>query len=202
MASATALALNHLHDYSRLRNPTSFSSSSNRGDWLVTSLCAARLSSLTPIPGLLAKYKVLRGTMPFEGATTSGEGRELCQSHLGAYVTEGTAAQLQRCLPMRLHRLGYHTLAVHGFDGEMYDRSDWYPKLGFDDIWFHERLESRRPSRLCGAFSGKLRRSRRGVDRRQPATAGRRSLFVHWVTLSSHLPIWGSVEDASRLTAA
>ncbi len=135
--------------------------------------------------------------MPFEGATTSGEGRELCQSHLGTYSTQGTTAQLERCVPMRLRRMGYHTLAVHGFDGEMYDRKEWYPKMGFDDTWFRDQLETAGLPDCPGPFPGICDAAVAtwiAGRLRQPSDT---PLFIHWVTLSSHLPIWQSVEEAS-----
>ena len=198
MPSATALALNHLQDYkAKATQPDIVLVLVESWGLARDPVLRRALVEAYSDPRLLARYNVLRGTMPFEGATTSGEGRELCESHLGTYITQGTTTQLERCIPMRLRRMGYHTLAVHGFDGEMYDRADWYPKLGFDDLWFHDRLQSAGLPDCAGPFPGSC----------DPAVAAwiaallqRPSdtpLFVHWVTLSSHLPIWQSVEAAS-----
>ena len=125
--------------------------------------------------------------MPFQGPTTSGEGRELCQTRMGAYVAQGTAAQLERCLPLRMRRMGYRTLALHGFSGEMYDRKDWYPKMGFEDIWFHDRLQEAGVPDCDGTFKGNCDDAVAtwlGTRLQQPGDA---PLFVHWVTLSCAL---------------
>jgi len=198
MPSATALALNHLRDYARQRQQPDVVLVLVESFGLAHDP-AIRHSLVAPYadPRLLARYKVLQGTMPFEGATTSGEGRELCQSRLGTFITQGTAAQLDRCVPRRLRGMGYDTLALHGFDGQMYDRKDWYPKMGFEDMWFHGRLKAAGLPDCAGPFPGSCDAAvaawlatRLGQPRSAP-------LFVHWVTLSSHLPIWGSVEEAS-----
>ena len=197
MPSATALALNHLQDYKTQTLPP------NVVLVLVESWGLAHDPALRHAmvdaysdPSLMARYKVLRGTMPFEGPTTSGEGRELCQSHLGSYVAKGTTAQLDRCVPLRLHRMGYRTLAVHGFDGKMYDRKEWYPRMGFDDIWFHDRLEAAGLPDCAGPFPGSCDKAVAGWIGERLRQPSDRPLFVHWVTLSSHLPIWQSVEEA------
>jgi phosphoglycerol transferase MdoB-like AlkP superfamily enzyme len=93
--------------------------------------------------------------------------------------------------------MGYHTLAVHGFDGEMYDRKEWYPKMGFDDTWFRDQLEAAGLPDCAGPFPGSCDAAVAAwiAGRlRQPSDT---PLFIHWVTLSSHLPIWQSVERAS-----
>lgn len=198
MPSATALALNRLQDYKAQKLQPNLVLVLVES-WGLAHDPVLRHAIVEPYsdPRLLARYNVLRGTMPFEGATTSGEGRELCQSHLGTYATEGTTAQLERCVPMRLRRMGYHTLAVHGFDGEMYDRKEWYPKMGFDDMWFHDRLEAAGLPDCAGPFPGSCDAAVAtwiAGRLRQPSDT---PLFIHWVTLSSHLPIWQSVLDAS-----
>ncbi len=53
-----------------------------------------------------------------------------------------------------MRRMGYRTLALHGFGGEMYDRKDWYPKMGFEDIWFHDRLQEAGVPDCDGTFKG------------------------------------------------
>lgn len=198
MPSATALALNRLQDYKAQKLQPNVVLVLVES-WGVAHDPTLRHTIAEPYsdPRLLARYNVLRGTMPFEGATTSGEGRELCQSRLGSYITQGTTAQLDRCVPERLRRMGYHTLAVHGFDGEMYDRKAWYPKMGFDDMWFHDRLQAAGLPDCAGPFPGTCDKAVATWIAGRLQQPSDEPLFVHWVTLSSHLPIWGSVEKAS-----
>jgi phosphoglycerol transferase MdoB-like AlkP superfamily enzyme len=198
MPSATALAMNHLQDYKGQKQQPNIVLVLVES-WGLAHDPALRHAMVDPYSdaGLLARYDVLKGTMPFEGATTSGEGRELCQSHLGSYIAQGTIAQLDRCIPLRLHRMGYHTLAVHGFDGEMYDREEWYPKMGFDDIWFRDRLAAAGMPDCDGPFRGSCDAAVAAWLAGRLREPSDTPLFVHWVTLSSHLPIWQSVENAS-----
>jgi phosphoglycerol transferase MdoB-like AlkP superfamily enzyme len=112
---------------------------------------------------------------------------------MGMVLDQGTQAQLNRCVPLRMRRAGYRTLAVHGFGGDFFDRKDWYPKLGFDDIWFHDRLQAAGLPDCPGPFPGSCDDAVAqwlGQRLREPGDA---PLFVHWVTLSSHLPLWQSV---------
>ena len=196
MPSATSLALNHLPDFPTYNLSASQDLQPNLVLVLVESWGLARDLALRRAlvetyldPALLSKYEVLQGTMPFAGPTTSGEKRELCQSHMGLDYDQGTQAQLDHCVPGRMHRAGYHTLAVHGFSGDFFDRKDWYPRLGFEDIWFHDRLHAAGLPDCPGPFPGTCDDAVAawlGEKLRQPGNA---PLFVHWVTLNSHLPI-------------
>jgi hypothetical protein len=187
--SASALAMNHLHDAGQTQLP-------NLVQILVESWGYAtddglRQALLAPYadPQLLARYEVIEGTMPFEGPTTSGEARELCQSHLGFNASHGSIEQMQHCLPMRLRGMGYKTLGVHGFKGEMFDRQVWFPEMGFEDIWFEDRLHAAGLPDCPGFFPGTCDASVAawlGERLAQPQTS---PLFVHWVTLNSHLPV-------------
>jgi hypothetical protein len=193
MPSATALALNHLRDGSKsaghggLPNFVQILVES----WGYANDEALRNALLAPYtdPVLLAKYEVLEGTMPFEGPTTSGEARELCQSHLGFNASHGSVEQMQHCLPMRLRGLGFETLAVHGFKGEMFDRQTWYPEMGFQDIRFEDRLHAQGLPDCPGPFPGTCDASVAAWLSERLAQPQASPLFVHWVTLNSHLPL-------------
>ncbi len=190
MPSATALALNRLADYRPGAAQPNVVLVLVEA-WGLPHDMAVRRALDQPFsdPALLARYDELRGSMPFEGHTTSGEGRELCGTHLGSFITQGTAAQLERCVPAQMHRAGYRTLAVHGFSGDFFDRKDFYPKLGFEDIWFHDRLQAAGLPDCAGPFPGSCDDAVAawlGQRLRQPGNA---PLFVHWVTLNSHMPI-------------
>jgi hypothetical protein len=189
MPSATALAMNHLHDAgpNQLPNFVQILVES----WGVAKDDALRNALLAPYadPRLQARYDLIEGNMPFEGPTTSGEARELCQSHLGFNASHGTVEQMQHCLPMRLRGMGYTTLGVHGFKSEMFDRNVWYPEMGFEDSWFEDRLHAAGLPDCPGFFPGTCDASVAswlGERLIQPHVS---PLFVHWVTLNSHLPV-------------
>jgi len=50
---------------------------------------------------------------------------------------------------------GYRTVAIHGYKSRMFQRSDWYPQIGFERSYFLEDLKSMAAMHICeGAFSG------------------------------------------------
>jgi hypothetical protein len=204
MPSAVSLALNHLPDYPA--HDLSAGSSDPQvlqpnlvlvlvEAWGLARDPALRHAMAEPLssPQIEARYQVLSGTMPFAGPTTSGEKRELCQSYMGMVLEQGTQAQLNRCVPPRMHRAGYRTLAVHGFNGDFFNRKDWYPRLDFDDIWFHDRLQAAGLPDCEGPFPGSCDDAVAKWLAGRLRERGNAPLFVHWVTLNSHLPLWESV---------
>jgi hypothetical protein len=197
MPSASAIAMGHLRDLTA-RNAAASPAAAlpnfvqilveswgqAKDDALRTALLAAYRD-----PRLVARYRVLEGTMPFEGPTTSGEARELCQTHIGFNAAHGSVEQMQRCLPALLRGLGYQTLGVHGFKGAMFDRNVWYPQMGFQEVWFEDRLHGLGLPDCPGPFSGTCDAAVAdwlSGRLEQPRAA---PLFVHWVTLNSHLPV-------------
>ena len=208
MPSATALALNHLRDYPPRSNQPNVVLVLVEA-WGVPSDPALRRALDQPFSdsALLAHYNVLRGTVPFEGHTTSGEARELCGTRLGSFFTEGTPQQLERCVPAEMRRAGYSTLAVHGYSGEFFDRVGFYPKLGFEDIWFHDRLHAAGLPDCAGSFFGSCDDAIAAWIGERLGNPSDKPLFVYWVTLNSHLPIlapptlkWPPSCDISAIT--
>jgi phosphoglycerol transferase MdoB-like AlkP superfamily enzyme len=138
---------------------------------------------------LSERYTVSQGTVPFHGATVAGEARELCGSAIGFGLLSASASQLKGCLPARMNGMGYRSVGVHGFNDRMFDRGEWYRRIGFDETWFQEGLQ-RRGLPLCpGAFPGIC-------DAAASAWIGDRlqrnsdsPQFIYWVTLNSHLPV-------------
>jgi hypothetical protein len=132
------------------------------------------------------RYDVTSGHSGYYGSTTSGEMRELCDTRTPyQQLTKELAGQ---CLPAQLHRRGYETLAFHAFSGEMFDRTGWYPVLGFDHMTFSERLLPKL-KRTCGsAFPGAC-----DTDvARVIATAAAKTTkpkFIYWLTLNTHIPV-------------
>ncbi|MGA8272377.1 MAG: sulfatase-like hydrolase/transferase, partial [Candidatus Sulfotelmatobacter sp.] len=134
-------------------------------------------------------YQVLRGTVPFYGATVPGEARELCDSKIGFYLLKATVKELQGCLPERLAALGYRDVALHGMDGHMFNRSTWYRSIGFQEQWFRDRFRREGLPDCVGAFTGTCDAAiaqwiGRRLDRQDASPD-----FLYWVTLNSHLPV-------------
>jgi phosphoglycerol transferase MdoB-like AlkP superfamily enzyme len=139
--------------------------------------------------GLTERYTVRQGTVPFYGATVAGEARELCGSAMGFGLLAASALQLKSCLPTRMNGMGYHSVGVHGFSERMFDRGEWYRRIGFNETWFRDGLQ-RNGLPLCpGAFPGVCDSAISGWigDRLQRNSDSPQ--FIYWVTLNSHLPV-------------
>ena len=145
-----------------------------------------RLIDLWARPEVRARYTVTSGTTLFYGSTTSGEMRELC-GRWGDYP-EVMERRDPRCLPARLAARGYRTQAWHSFRGSFFDRTAWYPNVGFAGMHFGPELIAAGAETCPGVFVG-------ACDRdvpRQIGAALRRSRepqFLYWLTVNSHLPV-------------
>lgn len=136
------------------------------------------------------KYKVSYGTVPFDGGTVPAEARELCNSRIGFGILAASVAYMKGCLPTLFHNRGYKSFSVHGYSDWMFQRSQWYRNIGFDQSWFGPNLDRAGLPRCGGAFPGTCDASIAGwigssilsVDDDKPK-------FVYWVTLNSHLPV-------------
>jgi hypothetical protein len=140
-------------------------------------------------PELLAKYQVFQGSVPFYGATVAGEARELCGNEIGYYLIRAPASDLKGCLPERLASLGYYRIAVHGMSALMFDRLNWYRRLGFQELWFQGELKKQGLPNCASAFLGTCDADVAAwIGRRLEEDASRPKL-IHWMTLNSHLPV-------------
>ena len=131
------------------------------------------------------RYRVSSGASLFFGSTTNGELRELCGvwAHYSEYdFTEGN------CLPAHFRENGYDTVAVHNFVGEMFNRSEWYPQIGFDDMLFADDLYRQGADHCPGVFPGACDNDVPSIILKRLSDAGRPQ-FVYWLTLGTHLPI-------------
>ena len=145
-----------------------------------------RLLDLWARPEVRARYDVLAGDTPFYGSTTSGEMRELC----GRWSDYSAAMENDQpdCLPARLTRRGYQTSAWHSFTGTMFDRTSWYPHIGFGEMRFAADLQQAGAETCPGVFPG-------ACDRDVPRQIGvalkqaRQPQFLYWLTVNSHLPV-------------
>lgn len=150
-------------------------------------------------PAIEEHYRVEIGRTPFQGSTIAGEFRELCGEARGLEVLAESRDRLQNCWPAKLDHAGYSTLAVHGFSSLMFDRKNWYSRLGFQSTEFLDELSRNHRARCDGALNGICDADvanwigDRLLDAHGPGPA-----YVHWVTLNSHLPIAPLAPDASR----
>jgi phosphoglycerol transferase MdoB-like AlkP superfamily enzyme len=140
-------------------------------------------------PAIRARYEVRAGVVPAHGATTSGEIRELCGVR-GDFLFIRRMSTTD-CLPGILGRAGYRTTAFHGYSRGLYDRMTWYPRVGFQELWFGEDLARIPNTQRCGTtFHGVCDDDVSHVIEQQLVSpgAGERH-FIYWLTLDSHLPV-------------
>jgi hypothetical protein len=124
------------------------------------------------------------GSVPFQGSTTAGELRQLCQLK-GSYTRLSRQAAAT-CLPTRLKELGLPSVGIHGFSGRMFQRERWWPRIGLQEAMFLETLSPQFPHQCGGMF--------RGVCDADLITIAANRLsqgpvFVYVLTLNTHLPI-------------
>ena len=126
------------------------------------------------------------GETTYFNSTTAGEMRELCGRWSDYY--EVLDAADDSCLPARLAEAGYETKAYHSFTGSFFDRTQWYPNIGFQQQQFAEDLVQRGTRECGGVFPGVC-------DRDVPALlaqdlkAADKPQFVYWLTVNAHLPV-------------
>lgn len=144
-------------------------------------------------------YDVDVGTTPFWGSTSNGEVRELCGRWGNYHELVGRADPT--CLPARLARQGYNTTAIHGFKAGLFQRTDWYPHVGFQNTMFREQLAGLDVARCGGVFPGACDRDIPPVIAERLKTAKDKQ-FVYWLTLNSHIPVPASTrlgtQDCAR----
>lgn len=143
--------------------------------WLASQIYPAALAS---------RYKMSQYTIPFHGATTSGELRALCDLK-GTYRRMDNNAG-QHCLPARLASHGWTTTGLHGFSQRMFNRQDWWGAIGLSHLHFAESFQGEHLPHCGGAFRGLCDEDL--IHRSfQIASASRQ--FVYLLTLNTHLPL-------------
>lgn len=138
-----------------------------------------------------AAYEVETGTAVYFGSTTSGEARELCNVN-GDYrdFRERGSAD---CLPRKAREAGFETAAFHAFTGTFFERFDWFPKIGFEELNFMETNAGLAPGAdlaRCGvAFRGLCDTDVAGAVETFLTEDGPSRKFAYWLTLNSHKPV-------------
>jgi phosphoglycerol transferase MdoB-like AlkP superfamily enzyme len=161
---------------------------------------ASEATLLSPFadPQLRAHYNVTSGETTYYGSTTAAEMRELCDSR--EPYQDVLAGKPFDCLPHQMKQRGYQTLAMHNFTGDFFDRSQWYPKLGFDREFFFKDIAPQ-THRVCGGpFRGPCDADVAAIIT-QKLREAKQPTFFYWMTLSTHVPI-APHEGTPRLNCA
>jgi hypothetical protein len=135
---------------------------------------------------VVARYDFKQGTAPYYNSTTAGEIRELC-GRWGDYY-DLVDRKDGGCLPTKLAKKGYDTIAMHSFTGSFFKRENWYPNIGFAKREFGDDMMKSGAEKCGGVFPG-------ACDRQIPAQiaaklkGAQNPTFLYWLTLNSHLPV-------------
>lgn len=145
-------------------------------------------------PRVTARWSVQMRDEEFVGSTTSGELRTLCglQGHYSRLDEAITAG----CLPRQLAGRGVTSVGIHGFGLRMFDRAEWWPRVGLTP-WQWPEGGGSMPMNCNQAFPGVCDSEVLALAVRQ-AQAPRR--FVYALTLDTHLPL--DTSHAAPLPAA
>lgn len=127
------------------------------------------------------------GFFDFAGSTVQGEMRELCKYDVanGYAFSKLPESTFAHCLPNVLKKQGYATFALHGANGQLYERTSWYPMVGFQKIMFNEDFPT---LPHCDAFHGVCDSALFDVVADQFKQTANQKSFVYWMTLTSHMP--------------
>ena len=151
--------------------------------WVVTANNAIQNDILSPILNSTHAIKVKRNKLSFIGETLGGELRELCEKAPIHYNLNNQIKGFESCLPNKYKQLGYHTVAVHGALGFMYDREYWYPRAVFQKMMFRDKGLNILNSR-CYSFPGSCDSNiaEKIIDKFKV----NEKLFLYWLTLNTH----------------
>ena len=137
-------------------------------------------------------FDIKRGTISYKGSTTASEMRELCGSRDSYLEVLYDEFDPSNCLPNVLAENGYSTVAYHGFHGELFERENWYKKIGFANSRFLKDLfqenEKFRKTGFCGStFKGACDKQIADLVHHD-FVSGETKRFAYWLTLNSHFP--------------
>jgi hypothetical protein len=145
------------------------------GEWLSHRLAA---------PALASRWTLSQDVDAFHGPTTSGELRVLCGLR-GSYAGLKPEEEAD-CLPRQWTGAGMQAYGLHGFHLRMFDRHDWWPRLGLTPWKFDPDADPAHRFGCNGAFPGVCDDA---VLEQAVALADHPSRFVYALTLDTHLPL-------------
>lgn len=122
----------------------------------------------------------------FGGYTANAEYEALC-----GFPVEEDAVQFERrvrnsvaCLPRILSEQGYRSVASHPNVAAFWNRSNVYPRVGFQERWFQEQFQS---NDMNGDFLGDRSYYQQVLTKLQPPPSDTRPVFNYMVTIFGHL---------------
>lgn len=125
--------------------------------------------------------RVMLRHVDFKGSTVSAELRHLC----GTVSSVPDDVASDQCLPMLARAAHRRSFAVHGNSGNTFNRSQWWPKLGFDQVFFREDLVQKHAELCDFAYKAVCDHSLIDFMFREIKSKD----FAYGLTVSTHLPI-------------
>lgn len=144
------------------------------------------------------------GSVEFSGSTVNGELRELCALRSNSIRLPNPEIPLTGCLPHLMAERGYESIAIHGYRGSMFNRRNWYPLAGFDQMLFDADLSARleRTSRCGSTFPGVCDGDIPALIGRTLDASSHQPLLIYWLTLNAHLPVYATDDPRAAIECA
>jgi len=122
-----------------------------------------------------------QGDLTTVGLTVAGELRELCHLEPNTLHLDEVIEGFEVCLPNRLKKFGFHSIASHGSKNLMYEREYWYPRAGFDEYFYGVNFGLPMENHsLPGVHDLDL------MTLLPQAFLSHEKLFYYWLTLTAH----------------
>lgn len=137
-------------------------------------------------------YEIQTGSVAFKGTTVPAELRELCRLEFNTINPDLTEIAVENCLVEQFKEHGFHTQSYHPFTGLFFNRYEWYPLLGFDDMFFVDDLDRKVGRKRCSPtsyFDAACDESVLTLIHAQLLDVSHDKAFIYWLTLNTHLPL-------------
>ncbi len=136
------------------------------------------------------------GKTPFTGSTTSAELRELlnCEGDYRYFIKPNRSKNFKSIFQIK-KRQGYHTIAIHSYKANMFERATWWKNIGADEVFFSEdvQVESNFQSKLNYDSPFISVNDEDVFNFIQSKTATKGKQFVYFLTENAHLPFKGKL---------
>ena len=142
------------------------------------------------------KLKTCWGKTPYRGSTTRAELRELlnCEGDYRYFIKPRQAINFKSIFQIKKQQ-GYHTIAIHSYKANMFERATWLKNIGADEVFFSEdvQLESNFQSKLNYETPFISVNDEDAFNFIQSKTATKGKQFVYFLTENAHLPFRGKL---------
>lgn len=140
---------------------------------------------VTKLRNTLPKRRIDTFVEAYSGSTVNGELRELCSVKTEGVMLDAVP-KMYPCIPEKLRKENYITVAFHNNKAGFYDRAQWYPNIGFSTFIDRTAMLNKGYLPSPYAFGGISDRDMAKEIAEWLKIHPR--IFAHWITLDSHNP--------------